>query len=96
MYSERAGLGDVTSEIVDGLTRLRNLATNVQQGGDALAAQIAQAGDFAVRLSNAATGAAAGAKAGYSAPATSGEKFGTAATLGLVVLGVVLLSRGKR
>ena len=96
MAYDRAGLGDVTDEIVDGLARLRDLATRVQQGGDVLAAKIANAGDVAVRLSNAATGAAAGAKAGYNAPATSGEKFGTATTLGLVALGAYLLSRRKR
>lgn len=80
-YQESAGLGDVASEIASGLDALRNLAGRIQSGGDALAERIRSAGDYAVRLSNAATGAAAGAKAGGAVPARPGASLVTPALL---------------
>lgn len=69
-----AGLGDVAGDIAAELERLRAYASTIQAGGDALAARIAAAGTQAVKISNAVTGAVAGAnygaQAGYNAPTT--------------------------
>lgn len=66
------GLGDVAADIAQELERLRQWAAGLQQGGDALAQKIADAGNQAVRISNAVTGAVAGAnygaQAGYNTP----------------------------
>ena len=95
-YQQPAGLGDITDDIKSGLDALSRLASNVQSGGSSLAQKIQDASDYAVRLSNAATGAAAGAKAGLNAPVTTGGKLGALTTAGLVVGGLWLLSRGRR
>ena len=58
-------LGD---PITDFLTRVRDASTDVQNAANAVAQKVAEGGDFAVRASNATTGAAAGAKAGSSVP----------------------------
>lgn len=90
MYDSRAGLGDISSEIADGLAKLRAIAQNVQN-------QATNAGDLAVKISNAATGAAAGAKAGYNAPATNTGLASMSLTTVAVVAGVAyLLTKGRR
>lgn len=96
-YRDTATLGDIATDIAAGLSRLRDVATGIQNGGDALASQIQNASDYAVRLSNAATGAAAGAKAGFSAPATNTGLAGLSlTTVGLIAGAAYLLTRGRR
>jgi hypothetical protein len=57
-------LGDFATEVTDALTNLRTTAADIQTGANVLAQKLTQAGNIAVRVSNTATGAAAGAKVG--------------------------------
>lgn len=90
------GLGDITDDIAAALGRLRDYASSVQTGGEELAQKIKSAGDFAVQLSNAATGAAAGAKAGYNAPTTPAGQVASLVTPALVFGGLYLFLRRRR
>lgn len=58
------------SGITDFLTRVNEAGSDVQDFANALSQKIQQGGDFAVRASNATTGAAVGAKAGSTTPVT--------------------------
>lgn len=63
-YPSRGQLGDFSTEIADALANLRNAASTFQTGAQQLSTKLNQAGASAVKLSNQATGAAAGAKVG--------------------------------
>jgi hypothetical protein len=78
------------SAIQDVLTRVDEASSDVQDFANALARKIQQGGDIAVRTSNSAYGAAAGAKAGSAAPTTIPPvvKYG-----GLALLAYLLLRR---
>jgi hypothetical protein len=95
--SYNQGLGDVASDIAQALENLRRYAQGLQTGGDTLAQKIQEAGDTAVRLSNAVTGAVAGAnygaKAGYNAPMGALPSWIVPTALGV---GAYLLLRSRR
>lgn len=82
----QAGLGDVAGDIAAGLSWLQQQAAGVQTGADQLAEKIKAAGDYAVQISNAATGAAAGAKVGATAPTRTPSWVLPAAIVGAVLV----------
>jgi hypothetical protein len=80
----------MATTIQDLLTRVNEASGDVQSFADALAQKIQQGGDIAVRTSNSAYGAAAGAKAGSVTPTTISPavKYG-----GLALLAYLFLRR---
>jgi hypothetical protein len=80
----------MASAIEDVLARVNSASGDVQDFANALAQKIQQGGDIAVRTSNSAYGAAAGAKAGSITPTTipPAVKYG-----GLALLAYLFLRR---
>lgn len=78
----------MATAIQDLLTRINDASGSVQAFSDALAEKIRQGGDIAVRTSNSAYGAAAGAKAGSVTPTTIPPvvKYGALAALAYLLL----------
>lgn len=58
----------MASAITDFLARVNQAAQDVNAAANAVSQKVSQGGDFAVRASNATTGAAVGAKTGSTVP----------------------------